>query len=54
LANLVEIWQICAEKVWHDWVEFLQKWETGCYFGNSPDAFTGYGKNLVILTKVGV
>ena len=26
----------------------------GCYFGNSPDAFAGYGEKFGYLTKVGV
>jgi hypothetical protein len=42
------------KKLWHDQVDFSQQWEMGCYFGNSQDAFAWYGKNLVILTKVGV
>ena len=26
----------------------------GCYFGNSPDAFAGYGEKFGYLTKAGV
>jgi len=24
----------------------------GCYFGNSPDAFAGYGENLAVCPKL--